>query len=78
MAPERRIALVSVAAAEVARPVRFLLVPLGLALLGTPFLYDAGTSATAASLACGALLIGLSLRRGPIRGRYGSWSRLIV
>jgi len=70
--------VVSVAAAEVARPARFLLVPLGLALLATPFLYDADGAQTVASLACGALLIGLSLRRGPIRGRYGSWDRLIA
>jgi hypothetical protein len=70
--------VISVGAAEVARPVRFLLIPLGLVLFATPFLYGAGGTQTAMSLACGALLIALSLRRGPIRGRYGSWSRLIV
>jgi hypothetical protein len=46
--------------------------------VATPFLYGAGGTQTAASLACGALLIALSLRRGPIRGRYGSWDRFVV
>ena len=69
---------VSLAAAEVARPLRFLIVPLGAALLATPFLYDAGTAATANSLACGVALVVLSIRRGPVRERYGGWNRLIV
>jgi nucleoside-diphosphate-sugar epimerase len=68
---------VSVAAAEVARPLRLLLIPLGLALLVTPFVFGARTEAIAASIACGTLLIALSLRRGPIRGAYGEWNRLI-
>jgi hypothetical protein len=68
---------VSVAAAEVARPVRFLLIPLGLALFVTPFVFDAEMPATIFSLASGAALIGLSLRRGPIRQRYGDWNRLL-
>jgi hypothetical protein len=70
--------VISVAAAEVVRPVRFLLIPLGLTLFATPFLYGADGTQTAMSLVCGALLIALSLRRGPIRGRYGRWSRLVV
>jgi nucleoside-diphosphate-sugar epimerase len=70
--------VISVAAAEVARPVRYLNVPLGAALFVTPFAYGADATATAASLACGAALIALSLRRGPIRERYGAWTRLIV
>jgi hypothetical protein len=68
---------VSVAAAEVARPVRFLLIPLGLALFVTPFVFDAEMPATIFSLASGAALIGLSLRRGPIRQRYSDWNRLL-
>jgi hypothetical protein len=70
--------VISVAAAEVARPVRYLNVPLGAALLVTPFAYGADTMATAASLACGVALIALSMRRGPIRERYGAWTRVIV
>jgi len=70
--------VVSLAAAEVARPLRYLLIPLGAALMVTPFLYGAGTAATIASLVCGLGLISLSLRRGPIKQRYGAWQKLIV
>lgn len=68
---------VSVAAAEVARTVRLLLIPLGVALFVTPFLFGAGATAIGSSVACGLALILLSLRRGQIRNRYGDWSRLI-
>ncbi|QRM35935.1 vitamin K epoxide reductase family protein [Microvirga sp. VF16] len=70
--------VISLAAAEVARPLRFLNIPLGLALFATPFIYGASMTATIASVACGAALVALSIRRGPIRERYGSWSRLVV
>ncbi len=70
--------VVSLTAAEVARPVRYLLIPLGAALLVTPFVFGADTAATLAGLASGIALIALSLRRGPIRQRYGTWQRLIV
>lgn len=70
--------VVSLAAAEVARPLRFLNVPLGAGLLVTPFLLEAGTAATVNSLVCGLALIALAIRRGPIRERYGSWTRFIV
>jgi hypothetical protein len=64
--------------AEVARPLRFLNVAFGLALLITPFAYDASWPATVASIVCGVALIALSGRRGPIRHSYGSWSKVIV
>jgi hypothetical protein len=70
--------VISVAAAEVARPMRYLNLPLGAALIATPFVYDADTPALVASAVLGAALIVLSLRRGPIRERYGDWNRLIV
>jgi hypothetical protein len=70
--------VISLAAAEVARPLRFLNIPLGLALFATPFIYGASMAATIASVACGAALIALSIRRGPIRERYGAWSRVLV
>jgi nucleoside-diphosphate-sugar epimerase len=70
--------VVSLAAAEVARPLRFLIVPLGAALLVTPLVFAASGIATAASLACGVGLILLSLRRGPITQRYGNWQTMIV
>jgi len=69
---------ISLAAAEVARPLRFLLIPLGAALLVTPFANDAHMTATIASLLCGIGLILLSLRRGAIAQNYGSWQRLII
>ncbi|HEY0628390.1 MAG TPA: NAD-dependent epimerase/dehydratase family protein [Sphingomicrobium sp.] len=65
--------IVSLAAAEVARALRFLLVPVGIALLATPFIYGASGAALFAGIACGIALIALSFRRGPIRQRYGSW-----
>ena len=69
---------ISLAAAEVARALRLLLVPLGLALFATPFLYGADSAQVISSAACGLGLILLSLRRGPIRARYGAWEKLIV
>jgi nucleoside-diphosphate-sugar epimerase len=70
--------VISLAAAEVARPLRLLLVPLGAALFVTPFVYEASIEQLVASLTCGLALIVLSIRRGPIRGRYGSWQGWIV
>jgi hypothetical protein len=69
--------VISLAAAEVARPLRFLLIPLGAALFVTPFLYEASIMQLAGSFTAGSALIALSLRRGPIRGRYGSWQSWI-
>ena len=70
--------VVSLAAAEVARPLRFLNIPLGLALFATPLIHGAGMTATVADIACGVALVALSVRRGPIREHYGSWSRMVV
>lgn len=69
--------VVSIAAAEVARTARLLLVPLAAALFATPFLFDAGGLHTAASLAIGAAVIVLSLPRGVIVERYGRWQPMI-
>ena len=70
--------VISIAAAEVARPVRFLLVPLGLSLLATPFIAGAGAAHMAASIVVGLLLIALSIRRGAIRERYNEWNNYLV
>ena len=70
--------VISLAAAEVARALRFLLVPLGAALFVTPFAYDAESLATVASLSCGIGLIIFSLRRGTISQDYADWRKLIV
>lgn len=51
---------------------------LGAALLVAPFVLDAPAASLGSSLACGAALIALSMRRGPIRQRYGGWNRLLV
>jgi hypothetical protein len=70
--------VVSIAAAEVARPARFAIILLGAALFITPFVYEADLVATVTSLASGAALIAFSLRRGRIRNPYGDWNRLLV
>jgi hypothetical protein len=69
--------VVSIAAAEVARSCRFLIMPLGLALAATPFFIAVGNTATLVSIGLGIALIVLSVRRGPIREHYGNWQRLI-
>lgn len=68
----------AIASAEVARPVRYLNIVLGVSVFFTPFVYDTSAVHLFASLLAGAALIALSLRRGPVRGRYGSWNRYIV
>ncbi|HEX6266076.1 MAG TPA: vitamin K epoxide reductase family protein [Burkholderiales bacterium] len=65
----------AIACAEVARPLRFLNILLGGALLVTPFAFG---GALVPSLLCGLALVLLSLRRGRIDGRYGSWNRYLV
>jgi hypothetical protein len=70
--------VVSIAAAEVARPVRYLNIPLGAALMAAPFMFAASTSAGVISMVLGAALIVLSIRRGRIRERYGNWNRLVI
>ncbi|OOO00851.1 MAG: N-acetyl-alpha-D-glucosaminyl-diphospho-ditrans,octacis-undecaprenol 4-epimerase [Chromatiales bacterium USCg_Taylor] len=70
--------VVSIAAAEVARPVRYLSVPLGALLMAAPFMFGASMVTTVVSMVLGAALVVLSIRRGPIRARYGNWNRLII
>jgi hypothetical protein len=70
--------VVSISAAEVARPTRYLAIPLGAALMASSFLLGASLSTTIVSLELGAGLVLLSIRRGPVRERYGAWSRSIV
>jgi len=47
-------------------------------LAASPLALQADTPTTVLSVLCGVALIGLSLRRGPIRERYGDWTRLLV
>ena len=70
--------VVSIAAAEIARPIRYLIVLLGAALMAAPFMFDASMVATVASVILGGGLAVLSFRRGPIRERYGAWNRLLT
>jgi hypothetical protein len=70
--------VISIASAEVARPVRYLNVPLGIAVMIAPWIYDAPIMATVYSAAAGAALIALSFRRGRIAERYGGWTHRIV
>lgn len=66
--------------AELARPVRFLNLPLGAWLIAAPFLLPGGGAmAIAAGILAGVVLILLSLPRGALSGEhYGGWDRAIV
>jgi hypothetical protein len=70
--------VVSIAAAEVARPARWLNLPLGASLMATPFMFPGDTVALLVSLVAGAALMALSIRRGSIHERYGAWDRVIA
>lgn len=63
--------------AEVTRPLRYLNVFLGLALLIAPFVLANNLLAMIASILCGILLIGLSLPRGHIETHYGEWNKAL-
>lgn len=63
---------------EVLRIGRYLNVLLGLAVAGLPWVLDgAPLAARALGLAAGLALVALSLPRGVVRERYGSWDRFI-
>lgn len=70
--------IVITATAESARAVRFLIIPFGVALCITPFIYSAGLTAMISSIICGVLLVAFSLRRGNIQNTYGLWDKFIV
>jgi nucleoside-diphosphate-sugar epimerase len=61
------------ACAEVARPVRWLNVLLGLALIVASFVYSDGGMVQVVSAALGVALVALSVPRGRSRNRYGDW-----
>jgi len=66
------------ATAESVRAARFLNILLGMALVITVLVVDATWYQVAADLACGLALMALSVPRGSVRSRYGSWSRFVV
>lgn len=70
--------VVAIAAAEVARPARYLNALLGAVLAAVPFMMATDLATSAFSVVLGVALVVLSIRRGAIRERYGSWQRLIV
>jgi nucleoside-diphosphate-sugar epimerase/uncharacterized membrane protein len=74
------ITIAGIATAEVARSVRFLNVPLGLWLIGSPWLLSGVTPGQGwYAIACGLLVIGLSLPRGRrSEHHYGTWDRFVV
>jgi hypothetical protein len=64
---------------EAARAARLVNVPLGVWLLVAPWvLSGAGPAAPWNDLAVGAAVLLLSLRRGRVKERFGSWDRFIV
>lgn len=68
-----------IAFGEVARPVRFLNIPVGLMLIAATFLVSGGTDTSRWSdVATGLAVAGLSLRRGRITARFGGWNRMLV
>ncbi|HEX2140004.1 MAG TPA: vitamin K epoxide reductase family protein [Woeseiaceae bacterium] len=67
------------ALAEMARPLRFLNVLFGLALIGAPWLLDGGSLlADWAGVLAGLALIALAIPRGTIANNYGTWNRFLV
>ena len=72
------LAVVSISAAEIARPVRYFNMVLGAALMAAPFMVEAGMAATIISVVLGMAIMALNVRGGPIRERYGDWNRHII
>jgi len=70
--------VVAVAAAEVARLARFLLIPLGVGLLVAAPVYGSGAVQIGADVLAGLALAALSIPKGRIDGRYGAWDRLVL
>ena len=70
--------VVAIAAADVARPARALNAVLGVGLMFLPLLLDTDKLQGAVTLGFGFALVLLSVRRGLILERYGTWNRLLV
>lgn len=66
-----------IAFAQTARTIRFVNIIFGLALLLTPFIYDANLSQTLSSFLAAFFLIGLCIPRGKIYSSYGQWNEMI-
>jgi hypothetical protein len=67
------------ALAESARPARFLNMVLAIPLMAAPWILEGGSPiADWMGVVAGILLILLSIPRGKIENRYGSWSRYLL
>ena len=67
-----------IALSDVGRAIRFFNVLLGAWIIASPWLLDGGTrSSKWSDVVAGALVIALSMRRGPVGERYGTWQHLI-
>lgn len=64
--------------AEAARSARFLITVLGMALAIMPFIVGGNAIQIAADMVAGLALIALSLPKGEVKHKYGSWSRYII
>ncbi len=66
--------------AEVARAVRFIIIPLGAWLIAAPWLLDgiASPLATWNGVISGVILIALALPRGRIKDSYAGWDRYVI
>ncbi len=69
--------VISIAAAEVARAVRLLLMPLGLGLVIVALLYGETPLQMGGAIVAGLALTALAIPRGRIQSRYGSFNRYI-
>lgn len=68
-----------IAFGEVARPVRFCNIPVGLGLIAATLLVSGGTELSRWSdVVTGLAVAGLSVRRGRIESRFGAWNRMLV
>lgn len=65
------------ALAEVMRPLRFLNVFFGMAMLITPFLFETSVWQMGAGIISGLALISFSIPRGAVRSHYGEWNRVV-
>lgn len=73
------VVVAAIAMSEVGRAARFFNILLALGIIAAPWvLTGASTVARWNDLAAGLIVIGLSLRRGPVLERYGSWNRYIT
>ena len=68
-----------IAFGEVARPARWLNVPVGIGLIAATLLFgDASNGSQWNDVAVGLAVSGLSIRRGPITAHFGGWNRMLV